>query len=224
MTRNVTVLEAGDAALVARFEARIDPAVNARAIRTAEIFRRGAPVGVRDVVVGYASVTVYFDPLAADPGALRDAIAHAAAQAAGAERGAGRVVDIPVRYGGADGPDLEEVAAFARCTPEEVVRLHAAPLYRVYMIGFVPGFPYLASVDPRIAMPRRETPRRLVPAGSVGIAGSQTGIYPTATPGGWRIIGRTDIVLFDMAEEPRALLAPGDRVRFVPVEGPTRRP
>ena len=217
MGRNVIVLEAGDAAFVARFEQRIDPAVNARAIRTARILRRTAAGLLRDIVVGYASVTVYFDPLAAEADVVREALARAADEADGRPGDAeGRLVEIPVRYGGEDGPDLGEVAAFAGCTPEEVVRLHAARVYRVYMIGFVPGFPYLASVDPRIAMPRRERPRRLVPAGSVGIAGAQTGIYPIATPGGWRIIGRTDVGLFEMAGAPRTSLAPGDRVRFVP--------
>ena len=129
---------------------------------------------------------------------------------------AGRTVDIPVVYGGESGPDLAEVAAFARCTPEAVVERHAGTVYRVYMLGFLPGFPYMAHVDATIAAPRRAIPRLRVAAGSVGIAGMQTGIYPRESPGGWQIIGRTASTLFDQAQLPPALLAPGDRVRFVP--------
>ena len=119
--------------------------------------------------------------------------------------------------GGSLGPDLAEVAAFAGCSPDEVVALHGSRTYRVYLVGFVPGFPYMGTVDPRIAMPRRATPRVKVPAGSVGIAGEQTGIYPTETPGGWRLIGRTPIRLFDAGREPACLFEAGARVRFTPM-------
>ena len=119
--------------------------------------------------------------------------------------------------GGSLGPDLAEVAAFAGCSQDEVVALHGSRTYRVYLVGFVPGFPYMGTVDPRIAMPRRATPRVKVPAGSVGIAGEQTGIYPTETPGGWRLIGRTPIRLFDAGREPPCLFEAGARVRFTPM-------
>ena len=130
---------------------------------------------------------------------------------------ASREVVIPVRYGGAAGPDLEEVAAFAGCSSDEVVRRHAATTYRVYMVGYLQGFAYLGIVDPRIAMPRRPTPRLEVPAGAVGIAGGQTGVYPTAAPGGWRLIGRTTVRMFDAERDPPGLVGPGDRVRFAPM-------
>ena len=124
---------------------------------------------------------------------------------------------IPVRYGGGDGPDLEAVAEFAGCTPEDVIARHSRAIYRVYMIGFVPGFCYMGRVDRSIAAPRRRVPRERVPAGSVGIAGEQTGVYPIATPGGWQLIGRTDAVMFDAARTPPSLLQPGELVQFVAV-------
>ena len=131
---------------------------------------------------------------------------------------------MPVFYGGEHGPDLAELAARQGLTPEEVVRIHSGQLYTVYMLGFSPGFPYMGVVPASIAAPRLPTPRTSVPAGSVGIAGRQTGIYPQATPGGWRLIGRTDLALFDPQRDPPAHFAPGDRVRFVPVEARDRRP
>jgi KipI family sensor histidine kinase inhibitor len=167
---------------------------------------------------------VHYDPVAWATGA--DAPGAAIAQALGARVSAtadvvvapGRLVEIPVRYGGADGPDLGEVAAHAGLTESQVVVLHASVEYDVYMVGFSPGFPYLAGLPERLAMPRRATPRVRVPAGSVAIGGLQTGVYPLASPGGWRLIGRTPLPLFDPRREPPVLLSLGDRVRFVPVE------
>jgi KipI family sensor histidine kinase inhibitor len=124
-------------------------------------------------------------------------------------------VEIPVSYGGADGPDLPAVALFASVSEEDVIRIHQGTIYRVYMLGFLPGFAYLGSVNPRIAMPRVQAPRARVPAGSVGIAGAQTGVYPCDAPGGWRIIGRTPIAVFDSARPDPFLLKAGDRVKFV---------
>ncbi|WP_261642661.1 5-oxoprolinase subunit PxpB [Erwinia mallotivora] len=130
-----------------------------------------------------------------------------------------RQVDIPVVYGGAAGPDLEEVARHCGLTPRQVVEAHAAADYVVYFIGFQPGFPYLAGLDPRLHTPRRAEPRVQVPAGSVGIGGSQTGVYPLSAPGGWQLIGQTEVVLFDPQSRPPTLLRPGDSVRFVPQKG-----
>ena len=129
-----------------------------------------------------------------------------------------RVVEVPVVYGGEFGPDLDFVSLHTRLPVEEVIRLHSGGEYPVYMIGFTPGFPYLGGMDGRLASPRLETPRTRIPMGSVGIAGEQTGIYPQESPGGWRIIGRTPLRLFDLQREPPCLLSPGDVVRFVPIE------
>jgi inhibitor of KinA len=126
-------------------------------------------------------------------------------------------VELPVCYGGEFGPDLEEVAARCGLSAAEVMARHSTAEYRVYMLGFSPGFPYLGGLDPAIAAPRRETPRLRVPAGSVGIAGMQTGIYPQESPGGWQIIGRTPGRLFRPDRAEPCLLGPGDRLRFVPV-------
>jgi KipI family sensor histidine kinase inhibitor len=127
-----------------------------------------------------------------------------------------RLVELPVLYGGADGPDLDAVAAQAGLSPAEVIERHAAGDYAVAMLGFAPGFPYLLGLDPALATPRLQTPRTRVAAGSVGIGGAQTGIYPRPGPGGWRIIGRTSAVLFDPGRSSPSLLLPGDRVRFRP--------
>ena len=206
----------GDAAVTLEFEPRIDPGVNARVVAASARVLAGRHGGVRDVVPSYHAVTVYFDPLGTDADRVRTALEEAAsAPPSGAD--ASREVVIPVRYGGAAGPDLEEVAAFAGCPADEVVRRHAATVYRVYMVGYLRGFAYLGAVDPRIAMPRRSTPRLAVPAGSVGIAGGQTGVYPTAAPGGWRLIGRTSVRMFDAERDPPGLVGPGDRVRFEPM-------
>ena len=207
--------EAGDSALLLELEGGIDPATNGRAIAIAAAIRAAAPPGVRDVVPTYRSVAVYFDPLRVDIAHIRE-LAGRAGDTPGPADG-GSTVEVPVRYGGEDGPDLTAVAAFAGLRPEDVIARHAGGEYRVYMLGFLPGFAYLGSVPPEIAMPRRATPRLRVAAGSIGIAGAQTAVYPRASPGGWQIIGRTPLQVFDPQRVPPAIFAPGDSVRFVPV-------
>ncbi len=208
------ILRAGDSALLVRLGDAIDPVVNARALALARRIREAAWPGTAEAVVGYASVTVYFNPLMAASRELEQRINSLVSSLGNEGPPKTHTVQIGVRYGGEHGPDLEEVAAFARCTPDEVVQLHASRAYRVFMVGFVPGFPYMASVDERIAMPRRDTPRQKVPALSVGIAGRQTGIYPIESPGGWRLIGRTDQPMFDAFGPEPSLLQPGDTVHF----------
>jgi len=206
---------AGDTMVLVEFEPRLDPVINQQAIALADALRARRMHGVRDVVPGYASVGVHFDPLRTDLAALERAVAEDGRRSAGVPTD-GPLHVIPVRYGGADGPDLAEVAVHAGCSPDEVIRRHAAVEYRVYMLGFVPGFADLGRVDPTITVPRHRVPRERVAAGSVGIAGEQTGVYPMDTPGGWRLIGRTDTPMFVADRSPSALLAPGDRVRFEP--------
>lgn len=205
----------GDSCVSVRFAATIDPVVNARCIALAASLESLALRGVRDVVPSYNAVTVHFDPLAVDGEALSlelGRLAGAPPQSLAAEP---RTIEIPVSYGGASGLDLGAVAEFAACSEAEVVQLHMQPRYRVYMLGFLPGFAYMGAVDRRIAMPRLNTPRTRVPGGSVGIAAAQTGIYPCDTPGGWRIIGRTSVKLFDATRRDPFLLKAGDHVKFV---------
>jgi len=214
---NVCLRPAGDSALVLEFEQRVDPALNARVLAVARAIERARHAGVRDIVPAYCSLTVYFDPLRTRV----DRLAGDLQEQMGLEDA---IVDderpptvVPVCYGGAWGPDLDVVARFATCSPAEVIAIHAAPIYRVYMLGFVAGFAYMGSVDPRIAIPRHATPRLQVPAGSVGIAGQQTGVYPSVTPGGWHLVGRTPLSPFDPTRAEPFLFRAGDRVQFRPI-------
>jgi inhibitor of KinA len=211
-------VSAGDSALVVEFEERVDPRVNARTIAFAEAVQAAQIAGVRDVVPTYRSVAIYYDPLRTDSAALMTLIEREAGVPAPDSSVASAPVRIPVCYGAELGPDLAVVAAFGNMSEEEVVRLHTAATYRVFMLGFVPGFAYLGIVDQRIAMPRRSAPRVRVPVGSVGIAGVQTGVYPAETPGGWQLIGRTPTKPFDPAREPPFLMKAGDSVQFYPID------
>ncbi|QCP51404.1 5-oxoprolinase subunit PxpB [Trinickia violacea] len=168
---------------------------------------------VVEVVPGMNNLTIVFDPLATDAEALAAELAAAMEREPGAAA-AGREVEVPVEYGGEFGPDLLAVAEHTGLTPDEVVERHAAGDYVVFFLGFQPGFAYLGGLADALHTPRRAAPRLEVPAGSVGIGGAQTGIYPAAAPGGWQLIGRTSLTLFDPARTPPTLLQPGDRVRF----------
>ncbi len=204
----------GDSCVAMHLATAIDPGVNARCVALAAALDRLSLRGVRDVVPAYNSVTVHFDPFIAD-GRSICARLEELSTATDASDEEVRTLEIPVTYGGAAGPDLAAVAGFAHVSEAEVVRLHTLTPYRVYMLGFLPGFAYMGSVDARIAMPRLDTPRLKVVAGSVGIAGAQTGIYPFDSPGGWRIIGRTGTKVFDASRAEPFLLKAGDHVKFV---------
>jgi KipI family sensor histidine kinase inhibitor len=172
---------------------------------------------VLDIVPGMNNLTIVFDPLGADMEGLAREMARAWARAPSVEPSQ-REVEIPVFYGGEDGPDLPAVAEHAGLSVDEVVKRHASAEYTVFFLGFQPGFAYLGGLDPALATPRRAVPRLEVPAGSVGIGGVQTGIYPAASPGGWQLIGRTRSALFDPVRDPPTLLRSGDRVRFTVAE------
>ena len=206
----------GEHLLLVELGTTIDDGVNRRVLALASQVRQQRWPGVLDVVPAFASVGLHLTRTA-DADAIENRLREwLVAAPAPADEVAGQLVEIPVRYGGTDGPDIDEVAARSGLTRREVVDRHAARTYRVFMLGFLPGFAYLGTVDPAIAVPRRASPRTRVAAGSVGLAGEQTGIYPRESPGGWQIIGRTDAGMFDPCHDPPALLAPGDRVRFVP--------
>lgn len=210
---DLRILPAGDAAWLIELPERIDPVVNSRAIQIAKAVER-TDLPVTDVVVGYRSVMVYVDPLAEQAVQVEHRLREIAIGTPADESLTGPLVDVPVCYAAAYGPDLAEVAAFAQCSVDEVIERHLAIEYRVFVVGFVPGFAYMAPVDPRIAAPRRPSPRLRVPAGSVAIAAGQTGIYPAETPGGWSLIGRCPIRPYDPVREQPFLFHPGDRVRF----------
>ena len=222
-----TIEPFGDAAVLVRFGSTVDPALAARAQDFAvalDAARAEVPALGRSVPA-HASVLVPFDPLAIeldDVTALVERAIASAVRRGGAEAVTAGAVDepaieIPVRYGGADGPDIDAVAELHGLRPAEVVDLHFSATYRVLFLGFAPGFGYLGGLPAELATPRRASPRERVPAGSVGIAGEQTGVYPLSMPGGWQLIGRTDAVLFDPDRPDPALLRPGASVRFVPV-------
>lgn len=233
MARYPRVLMAGDGALTIEFGSTIDPEINHRVMACSRAVERLSLSGLLDIVPTYRSVTVHVDPLKIDIVSLADRLqaltlspspATSRRSRAGkspsrrARGGRVKLKEIPVLYGEEYGPDLPAVAAFAKCSIEGVVRLHISVEYRVYMLGFTPGFPYMGKIPDEIAMPRLVALRVKVAAGSVGIAGSQTGIYPIETPGGWRLIGRTPLRLYDSNRARPFLLEPEDRVRFVRID------
>lgn len=199
------MVDASDRSLLVRLDGGVAAAVEAL---------EADPIpGVLNLHPAEASILVVYDPLATDPQTLREQVAQRAARAAGSPVG-GRVVEIPVVY---DGPDLADVAELHGLTPAQAAELHASALYEVGFLGFLPGFAYLTGLPESLATPRLEAPRTLVPAGSVGIGGRYTAVYPVATPGGWRLIGRTPEQMFRLDRPGYSLLHIGDRVRFVPV-------
>jgi inhibitor of KinA len=215
--RDFRIVPSGDSAIVVELEARVDPEINARAIRLAGAVQAAAIAGVRDVVPTYRSVAVFFDPLRTDYRGLIKWLEGHLDRMPAPPIAEPPLITVPVCYEDELGPDLAAVAAFANMSPQDVIAIHASARYRVFMLGFMPGFAYMGAVDSRIAMPRRSTPRLRVPSGAVGIAGEQTGIYPAETPGGWQLIGRTPLKPFDVTRPAPFLFEPGNAVRFVPI-------
>jgi len=206
--QRVRIHPLGDTALLAELGSRLDTALNTRAIGLAAALRKRRDV--RQAVAGYASVTVHYDPEQTTPEALGAAVKRLAAKRPKMAI-PGRLHRIPVVY---DGPDLEDVARALSMPAAEVIALHTHPIYRVFLVGFVPGWAYLGPLPEELELARREVPRTQVPAGSVAIAGRQTGIYPLAVPGGWHLIGRSSVKLFLPDSDPPSLFRAGDRVKF----------
>jgi inhibitor of KinA len=215
----------GDHAVMITLGDAINEATHRRVRAVSARLAAQPPAGVVDVVPAFASVAVHYDLAAMridDAGAspyrrIVESLGSLLADVTDDALPPPRVVDIPVCYGGEFGPDLETVAAQHGLGVDDVVRIHSSGDYLVYMVGFMPGFAYLGGLDERIATPRRSSPRTAVPAGTVGIGGQQTGVYPLVSPGGWNLIGRTPLRIFDIACPEPTLLATGDHVRFLPI-------
>jgi KipI family sensor histidine kinase inhibitor len=208
-------LPAGDAALTVEFGNRIAIPLNRKVRALGVALEQAAVPGVVEVVPTYRSLTIYYDPLTLSLSDLRPKVEELLERLEAVPLPEPRLVTIPAVYGGEFGPDLPFVAGHCGLTEEAVIRLHTRPTYHVYMLGFTAGYAYLGGMPKRLTTPRLPSPRLRVPAGSVGIGGNQTGVYPVESPGGWRLIGRTPLTLFDPAWEVPVLIRPGDRVKFV---------
>lgn len=206
----------GDSAFVVRMGEGLSPELHSRVVGTLHALDAAREAWVVDLVPGYASLLVIYDALRARPEEVRRWLA-ATLPRARPEPPRHRVIEVPVWYHPSVGPDLEPLAREKGLSVEELIALHTQPEYLVHMLGFRPGFPFLGGLDPRLFSPRLATPRIAVPAGSVGIGGQQTGIYPLRSPGGWRLLGRTPLRLFSPEAEAPFMLGVGDRVRFVPI-------
>jgi inhibitor of KinA len=217
LAKNLRIYPAGDAALVIELGSRIDLQTNRQVHHLASLLAQGRLPGIGEAVPAYACLLVNYDPALVDYAAVRRWAEESVSQLGAAPAPEPRQVDIPTVYGGEYGPDLAYVAKYHQITADTVIQLHSSANYTVYMMGFTPGFPYLGGLPQELATPRLDSPRTRVPAGSVGIAGSQTGIYPMESPGGWQIIGYTPLHLFIPHREPPTLLAAGDQIRFIPI-------
>ncbi len=203
-----------DTGVTVEFGDVIDPVVNARVREFCRILAERQVPGIIEVIPTYRSALVHFDPVVLTRESVHTLIRSALCVPAESQTQTRKITRLPVLYGGDEGPDLAFVARHANLEVDEVIRLHTQPLYLVYMLGFTPGYPYMGGLDPRLATPRLSTPRLKTPRGSVGIAGGQTGIYSVDSPGGWRIIGRTPVKLFDPESTPQFLFEAGDYIQF----------
>ena len=208
---------AGDRGLLVEYGDIIDPTVNNK-VRSMAIAIEDNPLkGVTEVIPTYRSLLMIYDPLMTDPAELQIILETLEARLGDIKIPPPRTVEIPVCYGGEFGPDIDTVADTNQLTVSDVIKLHCEPEYLIYMVGFTPGFPFLGGLSEKLHTPRLETPRTLVPEGSVGIANNQTGIYPIASPGGWQLIGRTPLKLFAPERDNPFLYQAGDRIKFKPI-------
>ncbi len=214
-----TISPVGDCAISIDFGQAIDPKINRQIRQVIEQIKLLQLDGIIELVPTYCALLVQYDAMVysysdicriLEP-TLQESVTDSANELV-------TIVEIPTVYGGEFGPDLGFVASYNHLSEAEVVSIHSGTDYLVYMLGFIPGFTYLGGMDPRIATPRLSSPRTLIPAGSVGIAGEQTGTYPSDSPGGWQIIGRTPVTMYDMSKEQAALLQAGDYVRYVSID------
>lgn len=208
----------GDSALLIQLGDKIDSAINQRVHALNALLQTKNIAGIIETVPAYCTLLIHYDPLILTLNQITSWVRDNLTQVDDSLNRKPRQLEVPTRYGGVAGPDLETVAFSKGISIVDVVRIHSEHEYIVYMMGFTPGFPYLGTLDERLIMPRLETPRTLVRAGTVAIAGSQTGIYPLDSPGGWHLIGWTSLTLFDPTSNSPFLFAPGDTVKFIPLE------
>lgn len=214
-----TISPVGDCAISIDFGQVIDPKINRYIRQTIERIQALQLDGIIELVPTYCALLVQYDAMIYSYADMCNIIEPTFSESVtNNDNETVTVIEIPTVYGGEFGPDLGFVASHNNLCEEEVIAIHSGTDYLVYMLGFIPGFTYLGGMDPRIATPRLSSPRTLIPAGSVGIAGEQTGTYPSDSPGGWQIIGRTPVTMYDMSKEEAALLSAGDYVRYVPID------
>ena len=215
---NYPILPCGDCAVTVQVGYEISEETNRKVVSLMRALAEAAIPGLRELVPSYSAVCVHYDSEQISYDQLLERLNNLEIKELSSESASQKIVEIPVCYGGEYGPDLAFVAEHNGLSPEEVIAIHSGGTYLVYMLGFLPGFAYMGGMDERIATPRLTSPRARIPAGSVGIAGGQTGIYPLASPGGWQLIGRTPVKMFAMeGETGRFALSAGDRVKFVPI-------
>lgn len=215
---SITLYSLGESAIVIQFGKYIDEQVN-RLVGAFSRYLETCPIlGMTEYIPAFTTVTIFYDVMQRNYIEMEQSVENALRTFDVTQRYAEeRIIEIPVCYGGDFGPDLKYVSEVHDLTEKEVIDIHTEAIYSVHMIGFAPGFPYLGGLSEKIATPRRELPRVQVPAGSVGIAGTQTGIYSISTPGGWQLIGQTPTKLFHPSENPPSLLRTGDKIKFIPI-------
>lgn len=215
--QEIKILTAGDSSLLIEFGNEISPKINQKLTATVQLIKEQHIEGVVDMIPAFCSLLVNYDPRVIRYEELKDRIKNLVKVDVKAQAGKKKVFEIPVCYGGEFGPDIENIAEHAGLSVEEVIEIHSSRDYLIYMLGFLPGFTYLGGLDERIHTPRLANPRVKINAGSVGIGGSQTGIYPLDSPGGWQLMGMTPVKTYDPDRETPILVEAGDYIRFVPV-------
>lgn len=218
MYDKIKFLTAGDSAIVMEFGDTIEKEINARIAAVVENLKNKKIDGILDILPTYRSILINYDPVKISYGEMMDILKGLSKADPNKQSDEVRLIEIPTLYGGEYGPDIDFVAENAKMSKEEVIKIHSGTDYLVYMMGFIPGFTYLGGLDERIATPRLKSPRLKIDPGSVGIAGSQTGMYPLESPGGWQLIGRTPLKLFDDTKEPPVFIQAGNYIRYVPID------
>lgn len=216
--QKIKFLAAGDSSILIEFGNEISPEINRKITATVRLMREQQIQGVVDIIPAFCSLLINYDPRVISFEKIERRMRHLVKLETAAEEVRKKIIEIPVCYGGEFGPDISTVAEHAGISKEEVIRIHSSGDYLIYMLGFLPGFSYLGGLDERIHTPRLADPRMMIPAGSVGIGGSQTGIYPLDSPGGWQLLGRTPVKTYDPDREEPILFEAGDYIRFIPID------